>query len=174
MMNAMEPNGVQLVAEKQSEPRRRTRLFQPVRGDVEIFRYLSEYRLLCRDHLSALTGRDPKRLHRRIVKLLESGHLKRIKLPLAPHIYFLGPEAIPVLLHNGILDERDVKRGREHELKDSYFIHHELMITTVHIVAELASRTGAIKLVNWRQGKDDLTDTIDDSHGRRTLCPDAF
>jgi hypothetical protein len=173
MMNAMEPEGVQLVAEKKSEPRRRTRLFHSVPGDIEIFRYLSEYRLLCRDHLSALTGRDPKRLHRRILKLLESGHLKRIKLPLAPHIYFLGPDAIPVLLNHGILNERDVKRRREHELGPD-FLQHEMLISSIHIALDLAGRASHVKLSNWQQGKEELTDAITDMHGRRTLCPDAF
>jgi hypothetical protein len=168
----MEPN-LERVAEKKG-PTRRTRLFRPVPGDVEICTHLCEYRLLQRDHLSALTGRDPKRIHRRIDKLLENAYLKRIRLPLAKHIYYLGPAAIPVLLAHGAIDERDIKRRREHELKDPEFLEHELMISTIHIICTLATRASEVKLVSWRQGKEELADTIADRYGTRSICPDAF
>src|ERR1035441_8207180 len=152
---------------------RRHRRFQAVLGDVEIFKHLSDYRLLQRDHLSALTGRDPKRLHRRIVKLLDHGYLKRIPLPLTrhSHVYYLGPAAIPALLAHGILDERHAEnRSREHELKSVDYLDHELMITTVHIMLELAGRSSHVKLREWRQGKEELTD----STNRHPGCPDAL
>lgn len=165
----MEP---QRVAEEKT-PLRRARPFRPVPGDVEIFRHLFAYRLLQRDQLAALTGRDPKRVHRRIGKLLAHSYVKRIE-ELPHHIYYLGTSAIPILLNRGLIDERDVKRSREHELKDTNFLEHELMISTIHIALELATRTSPIHLVRWRQGKEELTDVITNGRGTRKLIPDAF
>ena len=41
-----------------------------VAGDLSIFKLVYEYRLLRREHLSALLGRPLKRLHRRLLKLV--------------------------------------------------------------------------------------------------------
>src|SRR5437763_120346 len=92
----------QRVAEKKKVATR-TRLFRPVAGDIEILTHLYGYRLLTRLHLAALTGRDPKRLHRRLKNLLDHRFIKRIELPLAEHIYYLGVAAFPVLMTHGAM-----------------------------------------------------------------------
>src|SRR5438093_13252097 len=67
-------------------------------GDIEIFKLIYEHRFLRREHMSALTGRDPKRLHRRIHKLLAEGYLTRIRIPQQKHIYAIGQTALPVIV----------------------------------------------------------------------------
>ena|SRR5205809_726695 len=47
-------------------------------GDLPIFKLLSEYRLLLGEHLSLLTGRNPKRLHGRLLQLVENGYINRV------------------------------------------------------------------------------------------------
>src|SRR5438105_6713484 len=76
---------------------------------------------------------------------------------------------------HGFMTEGDIKRSREHELKDHNFLDHELMISTVHIMTELATRDSHIKLLSWKQGKEDLIDYVTDPEGERgAICPDAF
>jgi hypothetical protein len=146
-------------------------------GDTEIFRLVSEYRFLRREHLCALTSRPEKRLHRRIYKLVERGYLARIRLPQQKHIYALGRAAIPVLVEKGIASpEILTQRLRTHELKE-LFLKHEMLIVDIHVILSLAARDGPIQLVDWREGRE-LHDsvTIADYTGQTRLpvCPDAF
>ena len=146
-------------------------------GDTEIFRLASEYRFLRREHFSKLTGRSPKRLHRRIHMLAERGYLASIRLPLQKHIYALGKAAISVLVEEGFASpELLTERLRTHELKP-LFIKHEMMIVDIHVMLALASRGSPIALVDWREGKG-LHDsvTIADYGGavRLPVRPDAF
>src|SRR5207253_480578 len=69
--------------------------------------------------------------------------------------------------------ERAVPRSRARELKDAYFLEHELMISTTHIALKLATRASSVKLIQWRQGDEELTDSVD-GLGERKFCPDAF
>src|ERR1700722_3436068 len=71
-------------------------------GDVEIFRLLYEYRMLRREHMSVLTGRPSKRLHRRLLKLVAEGYATSIRLPQQKHIYALGKAALPVVVAQGL------------------------------------------------------------------------
>jgi hypothetical protein len=146
-------------------------------GDVEIFRLLSEYRFLRREHLCALTGRPPKRLHRRIYRLLDGGYIARIRLPQQKHIYALSKAAIPVLVEQGSASPEEISRRlRTHELKE-LFIKHEMLIVDIHAVLALATRQGPVRLVDWREGRE-LHDyvTIADYGGsvRLPVRPDAF
>src|SRR5438093_10158087 len=70
-------------------------------GDIDIFKSIYEYRFLRREHISALTGRDPKRVHRRLYKLFDADYLSRIVLPQQKHIYALGKAALQVLVEEG-------------------------------------------------------------------------
>jgi hypothetical protein len=80
------------------------KLFSPpsgfvlVSGDLEIFRLIYEYRLLRREHLSALAQRPAKRLHRRLFKLAQNGYLTTIRLPQQKYIYGLSSAALPPLV----------------------------------------------------------------------------
>lgn len=69
--------------------------FSLTAGDLEIFKLLYEYRMLRREHISVLTGRPSKRLHRRLLKLVAEGYATSIRLPQQKHIYALGKEAFP-------------------------------------------------------------------------------
>jgi hypothetical protein len=64
--------------------------FALAKGDLSILKEVHEYRFLRREHLSLLTGRDPKRLHRRLLKLVQYGYLLAIRLPQQKHIYSIG------------------------------------------------------------------------------------
>src|SRR5262249_33053552 len=87
-------------------------------SDVALFKLAYEYRLLRRDHFSALTGRPGKRLHRRLLELVQAGYLTTIKQPQQKHIYAIGQAARHVLIENGIADpELLEERSRVHELK---------------------------------------------------------
>jgi hypothetical protein len=147
------------------------------KGDVEIFRLAYQYRLLRIDHLNALTGRSPRRLHRRLFRLQEKGYLTSIRLPQQKHIYALGIKAVPVLVEHGIAEPALLgERLRTHELKE-LFLKHELMIVDVHVALACATRGGKVKLLGWREGRD-LYDsvTVVDHVGavKLPIRPDAF
>jgi hypothetical protein len=146
-------------------------------GDLDIFKLLYEYRMLRREHISALTGRPPRRLHRRLLKLIAEGYTTSIRLPQQKHIYALGKEALPILVAQGIAsDELLTERLRVHELKE-LFLRHEMMIVDFHVMLSLAGKTDALKLVGWREGRE-LYDwvTVADHAGVNKLPvrPDAF
>ena len=56
-------------------------------GDTDIFKLIYDYRFLRTEHISALTGRAAKRVHRRLFKLIHAGYLTAIRLPQQKHIY---------------------------------------------------------------------------------------
>ena len=146
-------------------------------GDVDIFKLISEYRFLHREHISALTGRDSKRIHRRLYKLLDAGHLSRIVLPQQKHIYALGKAALQVLVEEGSADlELLDKRLRYHELKP-FFLNHEMMIVDFHVILSLATPGSVLRLVSWREGSG-LYDSVKvaDQNGlvKLPIRPDAF
>jgi hypothetical protein len=146
-------------------------------GDSEIFRLLYEYRFLRREQMSVLIGRDPKRLHRRLLKLVDAGYLTSKKLPQQKHIYGLAKAGQRALVEEGragpdLLD----KRFRLHELSE-YFLKHEMMIADVHVILSLAGRSGALKLISWREGRglhDSVTVAGHDGVEKSPFRPDAF
>src|SRR3989449_2692409 len=72
-------------------------------GDLPIFKLLSEYRLLLGEHLSLLTGRNPKRLHARLLQLVENGYINRKKHG-QKFVYYIGKRALSHLVGEGIAD----------------------------------------------------------------------
>ena len=109
-----------------------TKSFALAEGDLAILSAVHEYRFLRREHLSQLTGRDPKRLHRRLLKLVANGYLATIRLPQQKHIYSLGRAGIGVLIAEGVIkDETAFRRIRTSELKE-LFLKHEMMIVDLH------------------------------------------
>jgi hypothetical protein len=146
-------------------------------GDVEMFKLLYEFRMLRREHISALTGRPARRLHRRILKLIAGGYLTSIRLPQQKHIYALGKEALPILVERGLApDELLSQRLRVHELKE-LFLKHEMMIVDFHVLLALAGKADVLQVVGWQEGKE-LYDsvTVADHAGvdRLPVRPDAF
>ena len=151
--------------------------FVLVAGDVELFKLLYAFRFLRREHFSALTGRPPKRLHRRLLKLVENGYLTAIRFPQQKHIYALAKAALPILVEHGVGDlELLLQRLRTHELKE-LFLKHEMMIVDIHCILAIAVRDGEIGLIDWREGRE-LHDTVSvtDHTGVEHLPvrPDAF
>lgn len=146
-------------------------------GDLDIFKLLYECRMLRREHISALTGRPPRRLHRRLLKLITEGYVTSIRLPQQKHIYALGKEALPVLVAQGIAsDVLLTERLRVHELKE-LFLRHEMMIVDFHVMLRLAGKTDALKLVGWREGRELYDSVIVGNHSgnnRLPMRPDAF
>src|SRR5690242_7509541 len=70
-------------------------------GDLPIFKLLSEYRLLLGEHLTILTGRNPKRLHRRLLELHKNGYINRKKHG-QKFVYYIGQRALSHLVGEGI------------------------------------------------------------------------
>lgn len=68
-------------------------------------------------------------------------------------------------------------RIREHELKSSDLLTHELMIASIHVMLAIATEHSTVKLSGWVQGME-LRDTVnvveDGQYQKRTLEPDAF
>lgn len=176
-MNPISDESTEDFAEAESLSFQGGKGFALTSGDIEIFKLLYEFRMLRREHISALTGRPLKRLHRRILKLIAGKYLTSIRLPQQKHIYTLGREALPVLVGQGLApDELLTQRLRVHELKE-LFLKHEMMIVDFHVLLALAGKTDALKVVGWQEGKD-LYDSVAvaDHAGieRLPVRPDAF
>ena len=151
--------------------------FQLTAADVAMIRLVHEYRMLHIEHLSAITNRSYKKVHGRLLKLVQNHFLGRIELPFQKHIYVIGREGINVLVEQGIASRELIEwRLRHHELKE-LFLRHQLMLVDVHCMLELASRGSSVQLVAWREGKE-LWDSVSvwQNHERVNLpvCPDAF
>jgi hypothetical protein len=151
--------------------------FLLVDGDMTILKAVYEFRFLRREHLSALTGRPAKRLHRRLLGLVENGYLLVTRLPQQKHIYSLGRAGVTALITEGVIkDESAFRRIRTSELKE-LFLKHEMMIVDHHVRLQLAGRVGELHLVHWEEGRG-LFDAvmIADRHGlvKLPVRPDAF
>ena len=142
-----------------------------------MIRRVYECRLVHIDHISALIGRSYKKIHGRLLKLVQHHFLARIELPFQKHIYVIGREGINVLVEQGIASRELIEwRLRHHELKE-LFLKHQLMLVDLHCMLELAGRKAAIELSVWREGKD-LWDNVETWRNRERVslpvCPDAF
>ena len=161
---------------KEPQPKRTARVVL-VDSDLAIFQFIYQFRLLRREHLSLLTGRPAKRLHRRILKLIQSHHLTRINLFRQKHIYGLGRAAAPVLVEKGVADpELLLQRSRIHELRE-LFLKHEMMIVDLHVILELATRQNSVRLISWKEGRglyDSVTITDPAGIKKLSIRPDAF
>jgi len=151
--------------------------FQLTSGDVEMIRRVYEYRVVHIDHISVLIGRSYKKIHGRLLKLVQHHFLARIELAFQKHIYVIGREGINVLVEQGIASWELIEwRLRHHELKE-LFLKHQLMLVDLHCMLELAGRKTDIGLNVWREGKE-LWDTMQVWRDRERVslpvCPDAF
>lgn len=146
-------------------------------GDLAILEAVHRFRFLRREHLSLITGRDPKRVHRRLLKLVQNGLLATTRLPQQKHIYSIVRPGLDVLVSVGaIVGDRPGRRLRVHELKE-LFLKHEMLIVDHHVMLFLAGKAGHLHLNKWQEGRG-LFDsvTVLDSGGTRKLPvrPDAF
>jgi len=151
--------------------------FQLATGDIEILRFLYDYRFLHIGHLIALTGRRHQMIHRRLLKLVDRRFIARITPPAHKHIYTLGRAAGSVLVEHGIAPlELIDARLRHHELKE-LFLKHTLMIVDLHVGLARATCDSHARLVLWKQGQD-LYDRVTFKEAGRNVRlpvrPDAF
>ena len=158
--------------------RRGFKLNEKKNGDVEIFRFLYEYRRATIDHLCLLTGRERSRLNRRLKPLAEHGYVYRTRKHTDDkYIYTIRQQVIPILVKHGVVGEEALdQRIRWHERTD-YFREHNIGVTDIHVSLELASRKSPIKLVDWREGKEIEDTVIVYAKGERkslSVKPDGF
>lgn len=151
--------------------------FQLTDRDIDILRYVYEYRHAQIHHLSALTERPAKRLHRRLFKLIGHKYLARVVLPNEKHIYVLGVAGVHVLVEKGIAPKEMIDFRLRHKELKPLFLKHTLMVVDVHTALELASRTSVVKLVAWKQGHelfDSVRITSEGKTERLPVRPDGF
>jgi len=72
-------------------------------GDVAIFNFINEYRLLRIPQLERLTGRKYPRLAGRLTALCQHGYLGRIRRPQQKNIYHIARQGLSVLLEHGLV-----------------------------------------------------------------------
>ncbi len=153
--------------------------FRLVEGDVEILTYIYQLRFATNDHLMALTGRIQRRLNYRLEKLAKNKYLyRRRNSNYDKYIYTLNKKAAPLLVEQGVATPEILKlRVRLGELKE-LFLKHALMLSDIHTTLLLASRNSPIKLVDWREGKTDVYDSVTvmekGERVRYPVRPDAF
>src|SRR5712692_4156249 len=145
--------------------------FQLTDSDVQTFASLYEHRFLTIDHLIKLTSRPHKRLHRRLLKLIERNYVSRITIPAHKHIYTLGRAAVPLLVEQGLAPKEFIDvRLRSQELKE-LFLKHAMMIVDVHVALTIATRDSHIKLVAWKEGQELFDQVSVREQGRLSQLP---
>ncbi len=151
--------------------------FALTEGDIQILGLILDHRFLRREQVGALTGRHPKRLHRRLSKLEHHRYLTTIRFPRQKYLYGLGRAGLQTLVEQGRADvELLGERLRTHELTE-LFLKHEMMIVDIHVRLTLASDKECVRLSVWQEGAD-LHDSVVavDNRGtsRLPVRPDAF
>jgi hypothetical protein len=117
---------------------------------------------------------------RRLRHLTQRGYLERLTLPLereAPigsppdaFVYQLAARGVLKAKECGFVDE-DYRYTRE---KSNLFLAHDLVITKIHLMLELAIRSTALELVAWEQRRSVLLDWAENGSGRLSVNPDAL
>lgn len=162
--------------DKRVAEKRRRRGFVVTEGDIDILKFLHDFRLLRIEHVALLTGRSYTRVHRRLKGLLDSGLLRRIEAPQTKDIYHLGKPGLERLLLEGLITEEEaLRRNRSHELRPAT-LAHEMMIADIHIALELCCRDEALKLFSWEEGES-IRDTFEAGGmmpRKIVVQPDAF
>lgn len=145
--------------------------------DIVIIVYVYLYRLATVDLISALTGRSPNRVSVRLMKLTDNKYIARRDRggPYEKYIYSLGTQGVELLVEKGIAP-RELLNRRLCKRSD-LFLKHDLLISRIHAVLEVAGRKAGIALVNWKQGSD-VYDRVELSENgkrkKRSVRPDAF
>lgn len=125
-----------------------------------------------------LTGRKYQRLHGRLKGLFDNRYLGRLKFPWKKDIYHIAKPGLAVLLREGLIgDEQAERRVREGEIKSEDFLEHELMISDIHVMLTLATRSSLWELVAWKEGKeihDSFKAIVNGQYQDISIQPDAF
>ena len=147
-------------------------------SDLELIRWLADYRYLQPSHLQKLSGRHIVSLRRRLRQLLAERLVDRLTLPLSRS----RPIDSPPDQYVYRLGSRGVKLAREAlgldavhtEDKKATFLEHDLAISAFHLGLELMARESDGRVVlQWRQ--TGLQDWARDPDGQRlSVNPDAL
>ncbi len=152
--------------------------FQLTKGDVEIITHAYKHRLITIDHISALTGREPKRINERLYRLSERKYLYRRQPPLAKYIYTVDRASVPILTERGVAPNEELNlQVRNLREMSELFLKHALMLTDIRVALVLASRDNPVRLQSWKEGKK-LNDRVifreDGKEQKVPVRPDAF
>ena len=151
--------------------------FALTEGDIEILGLILDHRFLQRGQVSALTGRHPKRLHRRLSKLESHGYLTTLRFPQREYIYGLGRAGCLILVERGRAEAEllETVSARMNLRKSS--LKHEMMIVDIHVRLTLASNAGPVRVAVWNEGSE-LHDSVlavdDKGTSRLPVRPDAY
>jgi DNA-binding Lrp family transcriptional regulator len=163
------------VAEKEKRSRRAG--FVITDADIDILKFVHDYRVLTIEQVAKLTGRTYTRIHRRLKGLFDAGLLNRIEAPQKKDIYHAARPALRLLLSRGLITDAEAeRRSREHELQPTT-LEHEIMLSGIHLLLALATRTVPIELVAWKQGREihhSFPATIKGVNEDMRIEPDAF
>jgi hypothetical protein len=174
MMNRMEERQ-RVAKEKRKRPGKGIVITE---GDLQIVKFIHDFRLLRIRDLEALTGRKYQRLHGRLKGLFDHRYLGRLELPWKKDIYYIARPGLHLLLREGLIsDDEAERRVREGELKSEAFLDHELMIADLHVMLTLATRNSPIELIEWKEGKeihDSFQAAVNGQSQDIKIEPDAF
>jgi hypothetical protein len=102
---------------------------------------------------------------------MEQKYIARVVLPNERHIYVLAIAGVRVLVEEGIAPKEMIEFRLRHKELKSLFLKHTLMIVDIHVMLELASRAGTIKLVAWKEGQELFDSVRVESNGGRERLP---
>ncbi len=149
-------------------------------SDAELLKRLVEYRFLQPGDFQRLIGRNIISLRRRLRQLLQREYVERLTLPLereAPigsppdaFVYQLAARGVVKAKEYGFADD-DYRYTRE---KSNLFLVHDLLITKIHLMLELATCGTAHQLIAWEQRRSVLLDWAENGNGRLSVNPDAL
>src|SRR5713101_206040 len=149
-------------------------------SDAELLKWLVEYRFLQPRDFQRLTGRNIISLRRRLRQLLQREYVERLTLPLereAPvgsppdaFVYQLAARGVVKAKECSFADD-DYRYTRE---KSNLFLLHDLLITKIHLLIELATRGTTHQLIAWEQRRSVLLDWAENGSGRLSVNPDAL
>jgi hypothetical protein len=173
-----EPQLQEPVAEGNTPQRKPLKRIVIGRPDIEILKFIHDYRLLHIRQLELLTGRKYHRLYGRFKGMLDQGYLGRLERPWQKDTYYIKKPGLVELLKEGLIsDEEAARRVREGDLKSDDFLHHELMLSDFHIMLTLATRNSPIELVEWKEGtiiRDSFRVAVNGQYQDIVIEPDAF
>src|SRR5216683_7099571 len=149
-------------------------------SDAELLKRLVEYRFLQPGDFQRLTGRNIISLRRRLRQLLQREYVERLTLPLQREtpigsppdgfVYQIAARGVLKAKEYGFADDN----YRYTRKKSNLFLVHDLLITKIHLMLELATCGTAHELIAWEQRRSVLLDWAENGSGRLSFNPDAL
>lgn len=181
-----------------TKKRRRSRFVRPENPpvmhegprDLDIVRFVHEFRFLHAAHLIALTGGYKTAVEKRLKRLWYHGYLDRRYDQQAPGfvngpaIYQLGARGAELLVQHGVIDSAKIKFCMQRNNVKQPFLQHALMVSTIRTAVTVATRNDPdLDFLFWRNDselKDWVRIRTDDEIykgvGKETwpIVPDGF